>query len=1684
MSIEINGNYTDYSFSREGNTLKVVQNSNGEVVAENTENYSVTFSDGSTIDLSQNFNSLAASSTSAYFGTPSSTALVGGGYVLVWEYFGQQDEGITLQHYSASGTLLKETKLTSGETEDPTVAAKSDGGYIVVWSSESGSSSTIQMQQFNAVGVAAAKPQTIATSKTVELDDAVTSMLPDGRFVVTWTSSTGDGDDGSNVTGDIYSQLFNASGAKVGSAQKVSGTTVENAFTDDQVILPTTDDGFVIAYARQEKTFVDGMDVYKSTLEVRSFDANGVPKDQQPTVLHSVDSVYESATYHSLLKTDTGYLVTWVGLVDSGNNGYGRGLIAQHFNDQFQPIGDSLALTPGAGSNANDASLTELSNGKYLVVWTTYEDGETNSIYAQILNADLSESGARITVKSDSSGTYEPEVTTLPNGEFLISWVKHGENSLNPFGSSLLSQRYDADGKPTGTATTIVSGDANDNTLIWTGDDAVTLQGKDGNDTFTGGASNDTFDGGNGNDTVITTGTLADSSFSLQNGGLVLNGAGGKDTLVSIEEVQFDDAKIGINDGTIALENNVQTVGETPATASLNDGSQIVAWKQGSDVFLQVLRDGKWEQAISTGIDYVQGFLGVAALGDGFIVTWGNYEGGTLYAQRYNDSGEVIGERIEHSSVENGRIIDDITATQLKDGSFVMAWTEETPDVYVSTGPDQGEYQEGTGKAYLQLYAADGTAKGNPIALATGDLQALEPSVSALQNGGFVVAWEYVNDAKESNEIYLQRFKADGSPDGKATQVNTSTKGDQGDPEVVTLADGSYVVTWTRETDNDVKIKDEFGNVINVQEVTTAIDIFMQRYTADGKKAGAEVQVNKVSGFYNDPAITSLKGGGYVIAWATSDERDNYSGESKLFAQMYDKNGVKVGNELLIANSDDEDYFPSLSASADGGFLISWEAGERNESGNRDVFAKKYDANGNSLTLTGDDNGNVLTWTGNTGATLEGGDGDDTLTGGDGNDALVGGAGNDRLDGQGGSNLLIGGAGDDTYVVRSVRDKIEEKADGGNDTVESFVNWTLGTDLENLTLTGNAAINGTGNELDNILLGNAAKNTLSGGAGNDTLDGGASVDNLLGGNGDDTYIVDLLARGTGVKATVALQDTITEKKGEGDHDTLVLRVSDEVSALLDRATTATTLTLGANLEDFDASETGSLKLNLTGNAADNVLIGNDADNVLNGGVGIDTLIGGLGSDTYVLDNLAELERINTYGGVTHQDQGNDTLRIAFKGGTTLDPVLIDLGAQTGLAEVENVQITGAGVFSVIGNALDNILDSGKTANILSGGLGDDTYIITHNATQVIENVGEGVDTIVAAFSANLNNYDNVENLTLAGKAPINATGNDGANTLTGNDGANVLDGGAGADILIGGKGNDTYIVDDEGDEVIEKASEGIDTIKASISFNLNDAEHVENLILTGTGDLDATGNDLANTLTGNDGANRLDGGANFDKLIGGKGDDTYTVDLIAKGSGAKATVALQDTITEKKGEGDHDTLILRINDEVQVKLADAAKATTLTLATYLENLDASQTGDLKLNLTGNAADNVIIGNGADNIIIGGLGTDTLTGGGGADIFRFNSLKELGLGSSEDILTDFSRSEGDTIDLKFLKGWTFNGEGEENQATGAKQLWAEAYEDETGSGTILYGNSGGSNDADFSIKLVGVSELAAVDLFLS
>lgn len=219
----------------------------------------------------------------------------------------------------------------------------------------------------------------------------------------------------------------------------------------------------------------------------------------------------------------------------------------------------------------------------------------------------------------------------------------------------------------------------------------------------------------------------------------------------------------------------------------------------------------------------------------------------------------------------------------------------------------------------------------------------------------------------------------------------------------------------------------------------------------------------------------------------------------------------------------------------------------------------------------------------------------------------------------------------------------------------------------------------------------------------------------------------------------------------------------------------------------------------------------------------------------------------------------------------------------------------------------------------------------------------------------------------------NASGGSGNDTLTGNAVANILDGRGGADTLRGLGGDDTYFVDHTGDVVDESvaASGGVDSVFATVSFDLGDGVHakgsVENLTLLDGAALDAIGNGLANTLVGNANGNLLDGKSGADVLRGLGGDDRYVVD------------DARDVVDEgAAGSGGRDLVRAAVSFDLREGTEVRGAVEDLTL-----------TGNASIDGTGNALANTIKGNRGDNVLDGGLGRDVLKGGHGRDSFVFD-----------------------------------------------------------------------------------------------
>ena len=565
--------------------------------------------------------------------------------------------------------------------------------------------------------------------------------------------------------------------------------------------------------------------------------------------------------------------------------------------------------------------------------------------------------------------------------------------------------------------------------------------------------------------------------------------------------------------------------------------------------------------------------------------------------------------------------------------------------------------------------------------------------------------------------------------------------------------------------------------------------------------------------------------------------------------------------------------------------------------------------------------------------TLVGTDGDNVLIGNDGQNIILGSGGSDTLDGGLGADTMDGGVGDDTYFVDDVGDIVQENRGGGNDTVKSYISYSLADPryqyVENITLLNakgtNAPtdIDATGNDASNLLIGNDGRNKLTGNGGNDTLDGGLGADTMIGGVGDDTYSSTLFGYGG--------NDSLT---GLGGNDFLDGGLGDDT---LDGGRGNDTLLGGDGLDRLtggdgnDSLDGGLGNDTLDGGLGNDTLLGGDGADSLTGGDGYDSLDGGLGNDT--LD-----------GGL-----GNDTLL----GGDGADSLIGGDGNDSLDGGIGNDTLNGG-----IGN---DTLVGGAGADAMAGGVGDDTYVLDDVGDVVTELTGEGNDTLI---SANLDlsladpRFAYIENLTLSG-TQINVIGNALNGILTGNAQNNIIRDGGGVKKMIGGAGDDTYYVTNTDSTVIENSNEGYDVVFVkSVSFQLKDDSFIEEIRLeqpanaADKGAFFAGGNKFANKIYGNSLNNFINGGLGADTMVGGDGNDIYYVDDIG------------DVVTEGTGaQSGTDTIVSWLQSYI--------------LGDNIENLIL--TGALSRNGAGNDLSNQITGNTYDNSLVGGLGNDTLSG---------------------------------------------------------------------------------------------------------
>ena len=793
-----------------------------------------------------------------------------------------------------------------------------------------------------------------------------------------------------------------------------------------------------------------------------------------------------------------------------------------------------------------------------------------------------------------------------------------------------------------------------------------------------------------------------------------ITGTTGNDTLTVLTDTTSIQAGAGTDTAVFTGDYADYTFSQSESYVSIltnNTSSQSVSLYgveqfQFDDVLVNFITTGSGEFQVNTTTPSTTAFPSITALNDGgFVITW-QTDG------QDGDSYGVAGQIYDASGTNVG-------------SEFLVNTTRASHQLYPSiTTLNNGDFviawqsylQDGDGYGvYAQIYNTSGIRVGSEFQVNTYTASDQdETDITALNDGGFVITWRSKGQDGDNYGVYAQRYDASGTNVDSEFQVNTYTTSGHHNPATTALNDGGFVITW-QSTGAD----------------TVAWDVYAQIYNASGASVGSEFLVNSytASDQYN-PVITALNDGGFVIAWESYGHEDDDVHGYGVYVQIYDASGTKVGDEFLVNTYTSSDHnFQSITALNDGGFVIAWYT--RGEDGSDPgVYAQIYDASGNTVgtefnvnpdteyyyntpsITTLDDGDFVITWfLTNVYAqryVLEG----DTFTtdissihGGDGNDSILGTDSDDEMWGGEGNDTLSGGSGND-YL----------EGEAGDDVID-------------------------GEAGDDDIWGGEGNDTINGGSGNDYLDGEAGDDVIDGGDGDDSIYGD-----------------------EGN---------DEI--------------WGGEGNDF-----------LNGEVGDDYLEGEAGNDEIKGEAGNDEIWGGEGDDTF-------------YGGT-----GNDSLS---------------------------------------GESGDDFIDGGDGDDEILGGEGDDT-IRGRSGDDVIDG-GSGDDEIIG----------------YAGNDEI--WGGEGDDYIRGSSGNDYLDGEAGDDVIIGDD-DDDIIWGDAGDDWLYGAS-GNDYLNGEVGDDDVEGGEGNDDILGGEGNDYLYGEAGNDDILGGEGNDTLSGGSGFDWLDGGAGDDTYLV---------------------------------------------------------------------------------------------------------------------------------------------------------------------------------------------------------------
>lgn len=540
----------------------------------------------------------------------------------------------------------------------------------------------------------------------------------------------------------------------------------------------------------------------------------------------------------------------------------------------------------------------------------------------------------------------------------------------------------------------------------------------------------------------------------------------------------------------------------------------------------------------------------------------------------------------------------------------------------------------------VRVEASDGTsADQQDIAITIGNINDNSPVITS---GGGNAAFALTVAENQSAVTTVAATDADGT-------VPLFTIAGGADAALFSLDAQSGVLTFRSAPDfetpadadrngiYEVTVRASDGLYYDDQQVSVTVsDVFEGGKTIFGSSGNNVISPTATNAAYvttslND-TIYGLAGNDTIDGGLGADRMEGGTGNDIFFVDAFSDDGNALNDDVVVEQAGEGTDIVNATV----GYVLTVNVENLTLIGAAAIYGT-----GNELAnvITGNDAANLLS----------GAAGNDTFDGKGGNDTILGGAGDDRLDGGVGADVLDGGADNDTYFVDTYSsdgiagndDQVIELAGGGVDIVNATVSYVLAAEVENLTLAGTGAIDGTGNALANTLNGNAAANRLSGLDGDDTINGLAGADVLLGGNGNDTL------------------------NGGADNDSL-------------------------------SGEAGTDTL--LGGAGDDLIDGGAGTDTLSGQAGADTLVGGQGKDTLTGGSESDTFRFNA-GDTTILSTSYDTITDFVTGADRID---LDFVASLLNPSAYAEGAIGTNVFADALNSARSLLTAGVEVAFVAG----------------------------------------------------------------------------------------------------------------------------------------------------------------------------------------------------------------------------------------------------------------------------------------------------------------------------------------------------------------------------------------------